>query len=335
MTDISPSEHCLSQSEPAPHDVATAVTLEGVTKRFGSIDALTGLSLRVPQGSVFGLLGRNGAGKTTAVRILATLLRPTSGRVDILGIDVQRHPQAVREVIGLAGQHAAVDENLTARENLRLLGGLSHLPKRVVGPRADELLERFQLQTVADRIVATLSGGMRRRLDLASALVNKPSVLLLDEPTTGLDPHSRRELWNTIDELVSEGMTLLLTTQYLEEADRLAHRIAFVDQGRVVAEGTTESLKSSLGSTVLEIGLEPRDIATAYELLYDYGHISALDGGRGISMLVEGGADASVDVIWRIDTARIRMTSLTVREPTLDQIFFRLTEDRDQSRGNI
>src|SRR5918995_4479824 len=230
-----------------------AVLAEAVTKSFGPIHALAGIDLFVPSGTVYGLLGPNGAGKTTAVRILTTIMQPDGGRAEVLGLDVTHHPQQVRESIGLAGQYAAVDDNLTGRENLRLVGRLTHLPSDQVGRRADELLERFGLSDAANRPTRTYSGGMRRRLDLAAALVHRPPVLFLDEPTTGLDPASRSDLWQVIDELVSDGATLLLTTQYLEEADRLADRIAVVDRGLVIAEGTPAQLKANLGGTVIAI----------------------------------------------------------------------------------
>ena len=219
---------------------APAIHAEGLRKCFGDVVALDGVDLAVPTGTVLGLLGPNGAGKTTAVRILTTILTPTAGTATILGIDVTANPDAVRTRIGLAGQFAAVDENLTGRENLILVGRLTHQPKATILPRAAELLDRFRLSDAADRTVKTYSGGMRRRLDLAAALVHRPPVLFLDEPTTGLDPRSRLDLWGVIEELVRDGTTLLLTTQYLEEADRLADRIVVIDHGRVIAEGTAE-----------------------------------------------------------------------------------------------
>ena len=233
----------------------TAIFAEGLTKRFGDVAALDGIDFSVPQGTVFGLLGPNGAGKTTAVRILATILAPDSGRAEVLGYDVVRDAEYVRALIGLAGQYAAVDPNLTGRENLRLVSKLAQLPRSAIGARAAELLERFELTDAADRPVRTYSGGMRRRLDIAASLVQRPPVLFLDEPTTGLDLHSRNELWTMIRELIADGTTVLLTTQYLEEADQLAHRIAVVDGGNIIANDTPAQLKSELGSTVIELGM--------------------------------------------------------------------------------
>src|SRR5689334_5517888 len=232
-----------------------AILAEGLGKHFGDVEALAGVDLVVPPGTVFGLLGPNGAGKTTAVRILTTILRPDAGHAEVLGLDVVRHPEQVRLSIGLAGQYAAVDENLTGRENLRLVGRLTHQPKASILPRADELLERFSLTDAGNRPVKTYSGGMRRRLDLAAALVHRPPVLFLDEPTTGLDPPGRSELWAMIGELVVDGTTVLLTTQYLEEADRLADHIVLIDHGQVVAEGSATELKSKFGSTVVDVTL--------------------------------------------------------------------------------
>ncbi len=230
-----------------------AILVEGLQKRFGEVVALGGVDFSVPPGTILGLLGPNGAGKTTAVRILTTVLRRDAGRAVVLGVDVEHDPQAVREAIGLAGQFAAVDENLTGRENLRLVGLLSHLSARVVRGRAGELLEQFDLSDAADRPVRTYSGGMRRRLDLAGALVHRPPVLFLDEPTTGLDPRSRTELWGVISRLVDEGTTVLLTTQYLEEADKLADQIVVIDRGQVIARGTAAELKSTVGATIIEV----------------------------------------------------------------------------------
>src|SRR5438067_12998755 len=232
----------------------TAILVEGLTKRFGDVTALGGIDFDVPAGSVFGLLGPNGAGKTTAVRVLATVLGPDGGRAEVLGHDVVREAELVRYRIGLAGQFAAVDPNLTGRENLRLIGRLTQYPRKAIESRAGEILERFGLGEAGDRPVRTYSGGMRRRLDVGAALVHRPPVLFLDEPTTGLDLPSRNELWAMIRELVADGTTVLLTTQYLEEADRLADRVAVVDGGRVVADDPPTAVKATLGNTVTELG---------------------------------------------------------------------------------
>src|SRR5436189_828992 len=232
-----------------------AIEVEGLTKHFDSVVALDGIDFAVPAGTVFGLLGPNGAGKTTAVRILATVIPPDTGRAEVLGLDVVREAEAVRYRIGLAGQNAAVDPNLTGRENLRLVGRLTQLRRGDIESRGREILERFGLSDAADRPVRTYSGGMRRRLDVGAALVHRPPVLFLDEPTTGLDPEGRNELWAVIRELVSDGTTVLLTTQYLEEADRLADRVVVVDRGKVIADDTPAALKSQLGNTVTELGL--------------------------------------------------------------------------------
>jgi daunorubicin resistance ABC transporter ATP-binding subunit len=234
--------------------MSNAVVVEGLCRRFANVVALDDIHFEVPAGTVMGLLGPNGAGKTTTVRVLATILTPDQGRAEVLGHDVVRQAREVRSLIGLAGQYAAVDANLTGAENLRLTGRLVHLQRRGVGPRAAELLDRFGLSHAADRPVRTYSGGMRRRLDLAAALVHRPPVLFLDEPTTGLDLQGRSELWDMIRELVGDGTTVLLTTQYLEEADRLADRVAVVDGGRLIANDTPTVLKGKLGNTVIEMG---------------------------------------------------------------------------------
>ena len=307
----------------------TAILVEGLSKRFGDVVAVKGVDLQVPTGTVLGLLGPNGAGKTTIVRILTTILRPDGGRATVLGHDVARQPQAVRSSIGLAGQYAAVDENLTGRENLRLMGQLTHQPRSGLDPRAAELLERFDLSEAADRTVRTYSGGMRRRLDLAAALVHRPPVLFLDEPTTGLDPRGRSELWGVISELVAEGMTLLLTTQYLEEAERLADTIVVIDDGRVIAEGTASELKRRLGATIIEVRL--MDGATAQRasnVLSTIGSTEVLDDGRTVAMTVQDGGRAVLEVVRTLDAQGLTPEWLTVREPTLDDVFLQLTGRR-------
>jgi daunorubicin resistance ABC transporter ATP-binding subunit len=303
-----------------------AVLVEGLTKRFGSVTALDGIDFTVPSGSVFGLLGPNGAGKTTAIRILVTILRPDGGRAEVLGIDVVRDPVAVRYRIGLAGQYAAVDANLTGQENLRLIGRLAQMPSRQARARAAELLERFALAEAADRPVRTYSGGMRRRLDVAAALMSRPPVLFLDEPTTGLDLQSRGELWQMIRELVAEGTTVLLTTQYLEEADRLAERIAVVDHGRVIANDTPAALKSRLGSTVIEMGMGDETRATrAQDLLRGTLATRSERQAATIRLASQDGARVLIDVLRSLDDQDLTPATLAVREPSLDDVFLSLT----------
>jgi daunorubicin resistance ABC transporter ATP-binding subunit len=308
-----------------------AVVVRGLRKKFGSVVALDGVDLEVPTGTVLGLLGPNGAGKTTTVRILTTVLAPDAGEATVLGIDVTRDPQGVRERIGLAGQYAAVDENLTGRENLRLIGRLTHQPSAVVRRRGDELLERFGLADASDRLAKTYSGGMRRRLDLAAALVHRPPVLLLDEPTTGLDIASRMELWQVIQELVATGTTLLLTTQYLEEADRLADDIVVIDEGRVVAHGAPAELKRGLGDTILELELAaPGEASRAAAVLGGIGTASVNGNGRVVEVCVEGGRQV-LDAVRALDNAGICPDHLAIREPTLDDAFLVLTGHRPHS----
>jgi ABC-2 type transport system ATP-binding protein len=302
------------------------VEAEGLTKRFGDEVALDGVDLAVAPGTVLGLLGPNGAGKTTTVRILTTVLRPDAGRARVLGVDVLERPDRVRPLLGLAGQYAAVDENLTGRENLRLVGRLTHLPRAVGRARADELLERFALTGAADRPAKTYSGGMRRRLDLAAALVHRPPVLVLDEPTTGLDPRSRNDLWDVLGELVAGGTTLLLTTQYLEEADRLADRIVVVDSGRVIAEGTAAELKSRVGRTEVEVTVrDPRSARRASEALGAVGPVAPTPEGYGVLVQVADRGPSVVAVARALDAAGVVPQALAVHEPTLDSVFLQLT----------
>ena len=309
-----------------PNPGQAAIVASGLIKHFGDVPALEGIDLNVAPGTVFGLLGPNGAGKTTTVRILTTILRPDSGEARVLGRDVITEADAVRSSIGLAGQYAAVDENLTGFENLRMVGKLTHLPKGLIKERAGELLERFDLSAAADRPVKTYSGGMRRRLDLAASLVHRPPVLFLDEPTTGLDPRSRSELWAVIEDLVAEGTTVLLTTQYLEEADRLADRLAVVDHGRIIAEGTPAGMKANLGSTVIEIGMPGEGSALlALQALAPLGVQPPTLEGQTVKLTVADGGSVLLEALRALDAEGITPTGVTLREPSLDDVFLSLT----------
>jgi ABC-2 type transport system ATP-binding protein len=288
------------------------------TYRNGEVRALDDLSLDVEEGTVLGVLGPNGAGKTTTVRILATLLKPDSGSATVAGIDVVKHPDKVRELIGLSGQYAAVDETLTGWDNLVMFGRLYHLGKAASIKRADELLERFSLTDSARRPIKTYSGGMRRRLDLAASLIVQPKVLFLDEPTTGLDPRGRQEMWQVIQELVKGGVTLLLTTQYLEEADQLADEIAVIDHGKVIARGTSDALKKQVGGERLEITVESADIAKTQEIVSRISTSAIHTDIRTISAPVTTGSIALMDALRSLDEAKIHPLDIALKRPSLD-----------------
>lgn len=310
-----------------PHG-GPAILAEGLEKRFGETHALRGLDLAAAEGSVLGVLGPNGAGKTTAVRILATLMKPDAGRAEVAGLDVVTQAERVRLKIGLTGQFAAVDELLTGRENLEMFGQLYHLPKPQARRRADELLDRFDLADAATRLVKTYSGGMRRRLDLAAGLILSPPVLFLDEPTTGLDPRARQGMWEIIRELVAGGTTLLLTTQYLDEADNLADRIAVIDQGRVIAAGTSAELKARVGGERLELRIAGGgDLAAAVRVLKPYGdgemHVDPNE--RTVILPLTNGAQRLPAIIRDLDDAGAVLEDLGLRRPTLDDVFLTLT----------
>lgn len=310
-----------------------AITAENVYKTYGAdIQALAGVDLHVKHGEVLGLLGPNGAGKTTLVRILTTLLKPTSGNLTVEGINVLEHPEQVRQVIGLAGQYPAVDEQLTGRENLVMVGQLYHFSRRDAKARANDLLARFTLEDAADRPVKTYSGGMRRRLDLAASIVGRPRILFLDEPTTGLDPRTRKNMWDFIKELVKDGTTILLTTQYLEEADVLADRIVLIDKGRVAAEGTSDELKTRFASDFLELRVADFDrLAEARDLVTPIGQDTPqVEENSGlITMPVDNGASSLVEAVRLLDSAGIVISDISLRRPSLDDVFLALTEQSE------
>jgi len=312
-------------------DADEGVVAEGLVKRFGDFTALDGVDFHVAPGTVVGLLGPNGAGKTTTIRILTTLLRPDGGRARVAGFDVVRDARVVRACIGLTGQFAAVDDDLTGRENLVLVGRLGRLPKAAAAARAERLLDTFQLRDAADRALRTYSGGMRRRLDLAASLMVAPAVLFLDEPTTGLDPRSRLDLWDVIGELRASGTTIVLTTQYLEEADRLADRISVIDGGRIIAEGTADDLKARVGGSVVAVTLADRhDAAGAAAALaatfgLPVGDVSTDPDLGVVSVPVPEGGEALVAAVRALDTARITPADLVLRRPSLDDVFLALT----------
>ncbi|ADD41536.1 daunorubicin resistance protein DrrA family ABC transporter ATP-binding protein [Stackebrandtia nassauensis] len=305
-----------------------AIIARGLVKTYGSVKAVDDLDVVVPEGTVMGLLGPNGAGKTTTVRMLTTLIAPNEGEITIKGIDVVAKPNKVREIIGVSGQYAAVDENLTGYENLEMVGRLYHLGKAKARKRAHELLERFDLTEAANRPSKTYSGGMRRRLDLAGALVAAPPVLFLDEPTTGLDPRSRVGMWDVINELVAEGTTLLLTTQYLEEADELAEDIIVIDHGKAIAHGTPDQLKRQIGGERLEITLHSKADASAVVQTVDALGMSGYtvdDETHKISIPVTDGTEALFEAVRRLDEASVKPADIGIHRPTLDDVFMRLT----------
>jgi ABC-2 type transport system ATP-binding protein len=311
-----------------------AVEAHDLVKVFprGNVRALDGVSLQVEEGTILGLLGPNGAGKTTAVRILSTILGPDSGHASILGHDVVKEAETVRRIIGLAGQYAAVDENLTGAENIRMVGRLSHMSRRDARSRAVDLLDGFGLTDAGDRVLKTYSGGMRRRLDLAAALVARPPVLFLDEPTTGLDPQSRQDLWGVIEDLVAGGTTVLLTTQYLEEADRLARNIVVVDHGQVIAEGTPAALKANLGTSVVSITLSDGEAANkAAALVASFSTKAPTVDHNIVELTVEDGPKVGADVLRTLDAAQVPIAGLALREPSLDDVFLSLTGHKSEA----
>jgi ABC-2 type transport system ATP-binding protein len=322
MTNLRTEAHADSERRNGP----PAISVSGLCKSFGDVRALDGVDFEVAPGTVFGLLGPNGAGKTTAVRILATLLKPDAGTARVTGLDVVAQAAKLRERIGLAGQYAAIDENLTGLENLVMVGRLYGMPRAQAKARGTELLERFELTEAARRPAKTYSGGMRRRLDLAAALVAKPPVLFLDEPTTGLDPRSRLELWTTIEELVAEGRTVLLTTQYLDEADRLADAIAVVDRGRVIATGTPDELKDRVGGERLEVRLADRSQASlAVRALAPMSDDPPVAEADAVTLAARGRRGVIVEAVRRLDEAGVDVDDITLRRPTLDDVFLTLT----------
>jgi ABC-2 type transport system ATP-binding protein len=310
-----------------------AVDVHDVVKIFpkGNVVALDHVSVQVPSGTVFGLLGPNGAGKTTLVRILSTILAPDEGTASVFGLDVLRDGARVRRLIGLAGQYATVDENLTGAENLKMIGRLCRLDRTEAKSRAIELLELFGLSDAANRPLKTYSGGMRRRVDLAAALVAEPPLLFLDEPTTGLDPQSRQDLWGVIERLVAGGTTILLTTQYLEEADRLCRSLVVVDHGRIIAEGTPSDLKARLGETVIAISVAPDDVTRAVPLVAPLSTHEVTVDGATLELTVDHGPAVTAEALRTLDGAGVIVTGIVLREPSLDDVFLSLTGHRTEA----
>ena len=302
-----------------------AIEANNLIKHYGEVKALDGLSLKVEQGSVFGLLGPNGAGKTTTVRVLTTLLKPDSGSAIVSGVDVINDPEHAREIMGLSGQSATVDENLTGVENLIMLGRLFRLPRKEAINKANELLERFSLIDAAKRIVKTYSGGMRRRLDLAASLIANPNILFLDEPTTGLDPRSRIMMLDVIKGLVSTGTTVLLTTQYLEEADQLADKIAVIDKGKVIAQGTADDLKTQVGGERIDVVVDESKAQIAADALKNIASAAVVVEGEHVQAPVTGGGVKVVEAVRVLDAAQISIKEIQLRRPTLDDVFLTLT----------
>ncbi|MEY3531334.1 MAG: hypothetical protein RLY68_336 [Actinomycetota bacterium] len=305
--------------------MSIAIEANNLVKKYGEVTALDGLSLQVEEGTVFGLLGPNGAGKTTAVRVLTTLLTPDSGSATVAGVDVINDPEHAREIMGLSGQNASVDENLTGIENLVMLGRLFRLPKKEAVMKANDLLERFTLTDASKRIVKTYSGGMRRRLDLAASLIANPNILFLDEPTTGLDPRSRLMMWDVIQNLVNEGTTVLLTTQYLEEADQLANKIAVIDKGKVIAQGTADELKTQVGGERIDVVVSQAQASQAAVALQGMASGKVVVEGEHVQAPVSGGGVKVVEAVRALDMAKIEIKEIQLRRPTLDDVFLSLT----------
>ena len=313
---------------------ASVLSAENLIKKYKQRTVVKGVSVEVKQGEIVGLLGPNGAGKTTLVRMLSTLLMPTDGSVKVHGIDVSTEPQKVREIIGLAGQYAAVDEFLTGRENIVMAGQLYHLSKKEADDRAQKILERLQLTEAADRPVKTYSGGMRRRLDLGASLVGRPKILFLDEPTTGLDPRTRLDLWNIIRDLVADGTSILLTTQYLEEADELADHIAVIDRGKVIAEGTSDQLKSRLGGDVVEFALSSKEdtvkaLAAVKKLAKKTPTVD--EDGVTVTVPVKDGSKSLLKVVEALNGVKVAPVSLSLHRPSLDDVFLALTGKKTEA----